>query len=256
MSIQPASPQKPVRNPVCRSSPGGAEAIPHPARSGVRPAAAAALLAAVLAALLTLLVALTVDVRPTDAALPAAPADRLAPARQWGWPLAPAPAVVRPFDKPGQRWLAGHRGVDLAASAGDAVRSPADGTVRFTGYVVDRQVLTVDHGDGTVSSFEPVTATVSVGEPVTAGQSIGVVDFRGSLPGGAADGVFTDGIVTDGVLADGKAPESRQPHCPRSCLHWGVRLDGEYVDPLRYLMDRRPSVLLPPSGGRGSPTRP
>lgn len=237
MSDHAAYPQKPVRNPVCRSSPGGAEPTPHPARPGGRPAAAAALLAAVPAALLVaFLVALTVDIRPTDAALPAAPADRLAPAGQWSWPLAPTPAVVRPFDKPGQRWLAGHRGVDLAASAGDAVRSPADGTVRFTGYMVDREVLTVDHGDGTVSSFEPVTATVSVGEPVTAGQSIGVVDFRGSLPGGGADG---------------EAPERRQPHCPGSCLHWGVRLDGEYVDPLRYLMDRRPSVLLPPAGGRG-----
>ncbi len=252
MSDHAAYPQKPVGNPVCRSSPGGAEPTPHPARAGGRPAAAAALLAAVPAALLVaFLVALTVDIRPTDAALPAAPADRLAPAGQWSWPLAPAPAVVRPFDKPGQRWLAGHRGVDLAASAGDAVRSPADGTVRFTGYVVDRQVLTVDHGNGTVSSFEPVTATVSVGKPVSAGQSIGVVDFRGSLPGGAADGAFTDR-----VLADAKAPESRQPHCPRSCLHWGVRLDGEYVDPLRYLMDRRPSVLLPPAGGSRSPARP
>lgn len=155
-----------------------------------------------------------------------------APAGAWTWPLRPDPGVVRPFDAPAERWLAGHRGVDLAGALGDAVHSPADGTVRFAGPVVDRGVLTVDHGDGTVSSFEPVTATVAVGDPVTAGQPIGLLAPRKDSPSGGS-------------------PETGQPHCPGSCLHWGVRLDGEYVDPLRYVTDRRPSVLFPLAGGPG-----
>ena len=170
-------------------------------------------------------------VHPSGAVSPAVPPAvlRAAPAGGWSWPLLPGPAVVRLFEPPARRWLAGHRGVDLAGTAGDAVRSPAAGTVRFAGTVVDRGVLTLDHGNGTVSSFEPVTATVSVGDQVTVGQPVGLLASRSASPGAG--------------------PDSRQPHCPDSCLHWGVRLDGEYVDPLRFVMDRRPSVLLPLAGG-------
>ncbi|MCC3297112.1 murein hydrolase activator EnvC family protein [Arthrobacter caoxuetaonis] len=149
----------------------------------------------------------------------------------WQWPVTPQPDVVRGFDKPAQRWLAGHRGVDLAAAGGTAVRSPAGGTVRFAGHVVDRPVLTVDHGGGLVSSFEPVASTLSPGEAVAAGQTVGLLDVRPP----ALD-----------------PPGTKQPHCPGSCLHWGVRLDGEYVDPLRFILDRRPSILLPLPAGPGS----
>ena len=237
MPVQPSVPHQPAPHsapckPTVPFRQGGCRPIyPGPLRPRTwwRPTAISALLALMLAALL---VTATVDIQPTGAALPAA---RPATAGEWNWPLIPEPGVVRSFDKPGQRWLAGHRGVDLSASAGDAVHSPADGTVRFTGYVVDRHVLTVDHGDGTVSSFEPVMATVHAGELVTAGEAIGVLAPGGSVPGGG--------------LAESSAPERTQPHCPSSCLHWGVRLNGEYVDPLRYVLDRRPSVLLPLAGG-------
>ena len=36
----------------------------------------------------------------------------------WTWPLSGTPVVLRAFDPPAQRWLAGHRGVDLAAEPG------------------------------------------------------------------------------------------------------------------------------------------
>lgn len=209
-----------------------------------RRTAISTLLALVLAVLFVS--ATAADSRPTTGAAP--PAARPVPAGHWSWPLVPEPGVIRPFDKPGQRWLAGHRGVDLTASAGDAVHSPAAGTVRFAGYVVDRHVLTVDHGDGTLSSFEPVTATVSVGEPVAAGQTIGLLAPGGSLTGFTHGDLISSGL-SDGDITGSSAPERSQPHCPSSCLHWGVRLDGEYVDPLRYVLDRRPSVLLPLTGG-------
>lgn len=80
---------------------------------------------------------------------------------EWSWPLAPVPEVLRPFEKPPQRWKRGHRGVDLATRAsgvggvggvGGSVRvlSPADGIVSFAGIVVDRGVLSIDHGDGQI----------------------------------------------------------------------------------------------------------
>lgn len=108
--------------------------------------------------------------------------------------------------------MAGHRGVDLGA-ADEVVLSPADGVVVFVGTVVDRPVMTIDHGSGLLSSFEPVTASVAEGDAVRAGQEVGRI--------------------------------STAPHCPSLCVHWGVRKHGEYVNPLPFVADRRPSVLLP-----------
>lgn len=133
----------------------------------------------------------------------------------WEWPLSGVPPVLRHFDRPPEKWMAGHRGVDLGATDG-TVLSPADGVVVFAGTVVDRPVLTIDHGDGRLSSFEPVTASVDKGAHVRAGQSIGRI--------------------------------SSEPHCPGPCVHWGVREDGEYINPLPLVSDRRPSVLLPLDG--------
>nr|WP_246020934.1 M23 family metallopeptidase [Arthrobacter echini] len=170
---------------------------------------------------------------PAEPALPAVPpAAHDVPAAsgtfvpEWSWPLEPVPEVLRPFDGPAQRWARGHRGVDLSpAPAGSApVLSPADGVVSFAGTVVDRGVLSIDHGGGRISSFEPVTTDLARGSPVRRGQLVATVD------------VTVD--VTD-----------RRVHCGR-CLHWGVRVDGDYVDPLMFVMDRRPSVLLPLPDGR------
>lgn len=135
--------------------------------------------------------------------------------RGWQWPLQPRPPVIRPFDAPEQRWSAGHRGVDLAGPSGAPVRSPAAGTVVFVGVVVDRPVLTIAHADGLRTSLEPVVASAHRGDRVAAGQVVG------RLAGGPS-------------------------HCsPAMCLHWGVRLGEDYVDPLSLILDRRPSILLP-----------
>ena len=100
-----------------------------------------------------------------------------------------------------------------ATADGAPVTSPAAGTVSFMGMVVDRPVITIDHGDGLRSSFEPVHSTLAAGTPVVEGQVIGTV-----LPG----------------------------HCSTvPCVHWGVRRGEDYVDPLQFVMDLRPSVLLP-----------
>lgn len=131
----------------------------------------------------------------------------------WQWPLAPRPKVLRDFDPPPKPWLSGHRGVDLGAAAdGAQVTSPAAGTVSFVGVVVDRPVITIDHGNGLRSSFEPVKSSLAAGAQVSAGQVVGT-----SLPG----------------------------HCPAACVHWGVRRGEDYVNPLQFVLDLRPSVLLP-----------
>ncbi|MBE0009314.1 MULTISPECIES: murein hydrolase activator EnvC family protein [unclassified Arthrobacter] len=151
----------------------------------------------------------------------AAPGQEYAP--PWSWPLSPTPVVLRQFDRPEQPWLPGHRGVDLAVEETARVNSPAAGRVVFAGWVVDRPVVTVDHGGGVLSSFEPVTAVLDRGQAVQDGQQIGTLDTGAGSHGASS-------------------------HCPSSCLHWGVRVDGEYVNPLNYVTDRRPSILLPLRG--------
>lgn len=132
----------------------------------------------------------------------------------WAWPLTPRPAVLRPFDPPDKPWLSGHRGVDLkAASDGGTVTSPESGTISFVGIVVDRPVITVDHGNGLRSSFEPVRSTLAKGDAVGKGDALGA-------------------LVTG--------------HCAAiPCVHWGVRHGEDYVNPLGFVLDLRPSILLP-----------
>ncbi|WP_434992796.1 murein hydrolase activator EnvC family protein [Arthrobacter sp. Ld5] len=208
-----------VRSPDRPAPPSGR---PRP-RTGVPGRAARAAGAAVLAVLLCLQPGSSYPA-PAAAATPG----RVAAAPfvpEWSWPLTPAPEVLRPFEKPPQKWERGHRGVDLSAGAGPVrVLSPADGVVSFAGTVVDRGVLSIDHGDGRISSFEPVSTGLSRGDRVGRGQEVAVLDAS-----------------RDRRRVDGPA----RAHCGRPCLHWGVREDGEYVDPLSLVTDRRPSVLLP-----------
>lgn len=132
----------------------------------------------------------------------------------WVWPLVPEPSVEHRFDPPDQRWLPGHRGVDLAAGVGQVVRAPAAGEVTFAGLLAGRGVVVVAHRGGLRSTLEPVAAALPVGTTVESGAPIGV--------------------VTDEV-----------GHCtPGTCLHWGVLRGRTYLDPLSFI-GRRPIILLP-----------
>ncbi|TDB71891.1 murein hydrolase activator EnvC [Micromonospora sp. KC723] len=130
------------------------------------------------------------------------------------WPVDGTPRPVRHFDPPPQPWRAGHRGVDLAAAPGSTVRAAGPGTVLFAGPVAGRPVITVGHGAGLRTTYEPVRPDVRPGDAVPAGAPLGVL-----LAGHAG--------------------------CPvAGCLHWGLRRDAEYLDPLA-LLRLGPVRLLP-----------
>ena len=147
------------------------------------------------------------------------------------------PRVIHPFEKPAQRWSAGHRGVDLAVPVNDRrVYAPAPGKVVFSGTVVNRKVLVIAHPDGRRSTFEPMDETLPVGTTVAAGEVIGTV----------------------AVTAGGNSERPYQ-RCSTPCLYWGVRQGGargdgsgktaEYINPMSLLGSKEPSILLPVPGG-------
>ncbi|MER5604755.1 M23 family metallopeptidase [Micromonospora tulbaghiae] len=130
---------------------------------------------------------------------------RAAPGGRFRWPLPGAPRVVRRFDPPPQPWLSGHRGVDLAAAPGAPVLAAGAGTVLFAGSVAGRPVLTVGHADGLRTTYEPVRSRLTAGTGVDAGTRVG--DLLAGHPG-----------------------------CVETaCLHWGLRRETEYLDPLALL---------------------
>lgn len=143
------------------------------------------------------------------AANPTAGGDPLAD-RGWVWPVQTV-QLLRPFEAPAHRYAPGHRGIDLAAA--ESVRSPANGRIAFAGAVAGRLVVTIDHGDGLVTTLEPVTTGLVAGDRVARGAVVGTVTPEGHT----------------------------RPHT----LHFGVRLDGEYINPLRLLGGVPRAVLLP-----------
>jgi murein DD-endopeptidase MepM/ murein hydrolase activator NlpD len=125
--------------------------------------------------------------------------------------------VVRRFDPPAQPWLAGHRGVDLAALPGAVVRSAGDGDILYAGRIAGRGVVSIGHAGGLRTTYEPVVPTVARGDHVGAGDPIGIL-------------------------------EAGHAGCPvAACLHWGLRRGDTYLDPLLLIGWGR-MRLLPLSG--------
>ncbi|HEU4356582.1 MAG TPA: M23 family metallopeptidase [Actinomycetota bacterium] len=121
----------------------------------------------------------------------------------WAWPV--EGPVIRGFDPPLNPYGSGHRGIDIAAPIGTSILAPEAGVVTFAGSVGGELFVTLDHGGGLRSSYSWLSATlVREGDVVPRGAAIG----------------------STGV----GHPLSAVPH-----LHFGVRLDGVYVDPLAYL---------------------
>ena len=143
---------------------------------------------------------------------------RATPARplpRWRWPVHVRTPVLRPFVAPASTWGAGHRGLDVATVAGASVLAVEGGRVSHAGVIAGRGTVSVEHPDGLVSTYEPVTATVRIGDVLAVGDTLGLVE-----PGTAAS------------------------HCgARACLHLGARRGEGYVDPWPLLVGGELALL-------------
>lgn len=134
---------------------------------------------------------------------PAAPTSMAIADTAWMWPV--SGPVIETFDPPDSPYGSGHRGIDIAAAVGVPVVSPAAGRVTFAGPVGGRLYVTIDHGGGVLSTSSFLASlAVRRNDTVERGQVLG-----------------TSGTGHAGTLT---------PH-----LHFSVRLDTVYVDPLAYL---------------------
>jgi murein DD-endopeptidase MepM/ murein hydrolase activator NlpD len=130
----------------------------------------------------------------------------------WIWPAASF-RLERPYEAPAHRYGSGHRGVDLHPVGSEDVRAPAGGTIAFAGLVAGRGVLTIDHGAGLVTTLEPIDSSLRPGQPVQRAELLGTVALGG--------------------------------HAAPGDIHFGVRLGGEYINPLLLLGGVPRAVLLP-----------
>ena len=91
----------------------------------------------------------------------------------------------------------------------------------WAGDLAGRGVVSVLHGDGSRTTYEPVAPQVAIGDEVAAGGALGAVSTGASHCGGAP-----------------------------SCLHWGLITAGdEYADPLALLGRAGRPRLLPLGAG-------
>jgi hypothetical protein len=140
---------------------------------------------------------------------------------------APTPEVIAkpvPFDRttiqehyqaPLWQKGPGHRGVDLAIDPQSAIVAPFAGEVFFSGKVVNRQVITLLSDTGLKATFEPVCAIHAKGSRVAMGQKIA-------------------------VLCE---PETDyEMHC-ESCVHFSIRNEYGYLNPLLFFGMLKPAVL-------------
>ena len=99
-----------------------------------------------------------------------------------------------------------HKGMDIAAGLGEAVKAPRDGVIAATGnYFFNGNTVIIDHGQGFVTMYCHLSdTTVEQGQAVAVGDVVGAVGATGRVTG---------------------------PH-----LHFGTYLNGTAVDP---------AILLP-----------
>jgi Peptidase family M23/PGAP1-like protein len=112
--------------------------------------------------------------------------------------------IQRLFEAPQGPFGPGHRGIDYGVMPGVKVRAAAAGRVTFAGPVAGTLAVSIEHQGGLQTTYSMLSEVlVSTGQEVDQGRFIGVSGH--SHPGEWAG------------------------------LHFGVKLDGDYVDPLSFL---------------------
>lgn len=120
------------------------------------------------------------------------------------------------YQLPANEYGAGHRGIDLEMKPGEEIRAPFDGVVSFVGKVVDRKLITLHSLTGYKASFEPVCSSWSEGDFVREQEVLG--------------------------WACPAEPDYEQ-HCA-NCIHFSVRSEKGYLNPLLFVGELWPSVLI------------
>lgn len=137
-------------------------------------------------------------------------------------------AVVRGFEAPAGPYGRGHRGIDVVASRGESAAAPAAGRVRFAGPVAGTSWVSLLVAPGVLVTLGPLLdPRVAGGQRVRSRTPLGRLGpGHGEAPGWAGGG---------------------------ATLHLSVRVDGVYVDPLPFLVDRPRPRLAPLTAPGGLP---
>ena len=120
------------------------------------------------------------------------------------WPL--RGPVVRGYEQPSNPYASGHRGIDIGSPVGTPVKAAAPGVVHFAGKVAGSLFVSIDHDGGLQTTYSWVSEVdTKKGASVQKGDVI--------------------------ALSGTGHPGSTEP----THLHFGVKRNGDYVDPMLYL---------------------
>lgn len=145
--------------------------------------------------------------------------------------------ITRGFEAPAGTYGPGHRGVDVGGQTGEAVRAPGGGRVEFAGPVAGRTWVSVMVAPGVVVTVGPL-----LDAGVTAGQRVRALAPVGRLgPGHGQESAPGQ----DAGYGSGQGYGPGQGAGYGMTLHLSLRVDGVYVDPLPYLLDRPRPRLAP-----------